>query len=169
MATIHYDNAADLSLIQGKKVAIFGYGSQGHAHALNLKDSGVSVQVALPDGSRSRAKAEADAKAKAKAEAERQAKAEAAQLEAEAARLEAEAAAKRDILAEWLADIGLGEKKKDIKAYLSEGEHPIEGLRDMEDDDFGDLLEELERARMDAGPRGCSNGNPGSNVHRTGA
>jgi len=60
MATIHYDDAADLSLIQGKKVAIFGYGSQGHAHALNLKDSGVSVQVALPDGSRSRAKAEAD-------------------------------------------------------------------------------------------------------------
>ena len=60
MATIHYDDAADLSLIQGKKVAIFGYGSQGHAHALNLKDSGVQVRVALADGSRSRAKAEAD-------------------------------------------------------------------------------------------------------------
>ncbi len=60
MATIHYDDAADLSLIQGKKVAIFGYGSQGHAHALNLKDSGVEVRVALADGSRSRAKAEAD-------------------------------------------------------------------------------------------------------------
>ena len=60
MATIYYDEAADLSLIQGKKVAIFGYGSQGHAHALNLKDSGVSVWVALADGSRSRAKAEAD-------------------------------------------------------------------------------------------------------------
>ena len=60
MATIHYDDAADLSLIQGRKVAVFGYGSQGHAHALNLKDSGVSVQVALPDGSRSRARAEAD-------------------------------------------------------------------------------------------------------------
>ena len=60
MATIYYDDSADLSLIQGKKVAIFGYGSQGHAHALNLKDSGVSVRVALPDGSRSRAKAEAD-------------------------------------------------------------------------------------------------------------
>ena len=60
MATIYYDEAADLSLIQGKKVAIFGYGSQGHAHALNLKDSGVSVRVALADGSRSRAKAEAD-------------------------------------------------------------------------------------------------------------
>ncbi len=60
MATIYYDEAADLSLIQGKKVAIFGYGSQGHAHALNLKDSGVSVRVALADGSRSRATAEAD-------------------------------------------------------------------------------------------------------------
>lgn len=60
MATIYYDDSADLSLIQGKNVAIFGYGSQGHAHALNLKDSGVSVRVALADGSRSRAKAEAD-------------------------------------------------------------------------------------------------------------
>ncbi|SVA03911.1 uncharacterized protein METZ01_LOCUS56765 [marine metagenome] len=60
MATIHYDDSADLSLIQGKKVTIFGYGSQGHAHALNLKDSGVDVRVALADGSRSRAKAEAD-------------------------------------------------------------------------------------------------------------
>ena len=60
MATIYYDDSADLSLIQGKNVAIFGYGSQGHAHALNLTDSGVSVQVALAEGSRSRAKAEAD-------------------------------------------------------------------------------------------------------------
>jgi ketol-acid reductoisomerase len=60
MATIYYDESADLSLIQGKRVAIFGYGSQGHAHALNLKDSGVSVRVALAEGSRSRAKAEAD-------------------------------------------------------------------------------------------------------------
>ncbi len=60
MATIYYDDSADLSLIQGKKVAIFGYGSQGHAHALNLKDSGVAVRVALRDGSRSRAKAEAE-------------------------------------------------------------------------------------------------------------
>ena len=60
MATIYYDDSADLTLIQGKQVAIFGYGSQGHAHALNLKDSGVSVRVALADGSRSRAKAEED-------------------------------------------------------------------------------------------------------------
>jgi len=60
MATIYYDDSADLSLIQGKNVAIVGYGSQGHAHALNLKDSGVSVRVELADGSRSRAKAEAD-------------------------------------------------------------------------------------------------------------
>ena len=60
MATIYYDDSADLALIQSKKVAVFGYGSQGHAHALNLKDSGVAVRVALPEGSRSRAKAQAD-------------------------------------------------------------------------------------------------------------
>ena len=60
MATIYYDNSADLSLIRAKKVAVFGYGSQGHAHALNLKDSGVDVRVVLQAGSRSRAKAEAD-------------------------------------------------------------------------------------------------------------
>jgi len=59
MATMYYDDAADLALIQGRKVAIIGYGSQGHAHALNLKDSGVSVRVGLPATSRSRAKAEA--------------------------------------------------------------------------------------------------------------
>jgi ketol-acid reductoisomerase len=56
--TILYDNDADLSLIQGKKVAIIGYGSQGHAHALNLKDSGVDVRIGLRPGSRSAAKAE---------------------------------------------------------------------------------------------------------------
>ena len=60
MATIYYDDSADLSHIQGRKVAIFGYGSQGHAHALNLKDSGVEVRVALHAGSRSKAKAEAE-------------------------------------------------------------------------------------------------------------
>src|SRR6478672_6650101 len=59
MATMYYDTDADLSLIQGRKVAIIGYGSQGHAHALNLKDSGVSVRVGLPTTSRSRAKAQA--------------------------------------------------------------------------------------------------------------
>ena len=59
MATMYYDQDADLSLIQGKKVAVIGYGSQGHAHALNLKDSGVSVKVGLPAASRSRAKAQA--------------------------------------------------------------------------------------------------------------
>ena len=58
MPTIHYDDTADLDLILAKKVAVIGYGSQGHAHALNLKDSGVSVRVGLQDGSRSRAKAE---------------------------------------------------------------------------------------------------------------
>src|SRR5437879_1061648 len=59
MATMYYDNDADLALIRGRKVAIIGYGSQGHAHALNLKDSGVSVKVGLPATSRSRAKAQA--------------------------------------------------------------------------------------------------------------
>ena len=59
MAKMYYDGDADLSLIQGKKVAVIGYGSQGHAHSLNLKDSGVSVKVGLPPTSRSRAKAQA--------------------------------------------------------------------------------------------------------------
>jgi ketol-acid reductoisomerase len=59
MATMYYDDSADLTLIQQKKVAIIGYGSQGHAHALNLKDSGVEVRVGLPSTSRSRAKAQA--------------------------------------------------------------------------------------------------------------
>src|SRR6266536_2976513 len=59
MATMYYDDAADLALIRGRKVGIIGYGSQGHAHALNLKDSGVSVKVGLPASSRSRAKAQA--------------------------------------------------------------------------------------------------------------
>ena len=60
MANLYYDKDADLSLIQNKKVAIIGYGSQGHAHALNLRDSGVSVCVGLPDSSTSRAKAKND-------------------------------------------------------------------------------------------------------------
>jgi len=59
MAKMYYDDAADLGIIQGKKVAILGYGSQGHAHALNLRDSGVDVRVGLAAGSRSRAKAAA--------------------------------------------------------------------------------------------------------------
>src|SRR5580704_4671232 len=58
MANLYYDDSADLALIQSKKVAIIGYGSQGHAHSLNLRDSGVSVRVGLPEGSASRAKAE---------------------------------------------------------------------------------------------------------------
>jgi ketol-acid reductoisomerase len=58
MVQIRYDKDADLGLIKGKKVAIIGYGSQGHAHALNLKESGVDVTVGLKEGSRSRAKAE---------------------------------------------------------------------------------------------------------------
>jgi ketol-acid reductoisomerase len=58
-ANIYYSDAADPSIIRGKTVAIIGYGSQGHAHALNLKDSGVSVVVGLREGSSSKAKAEA--------------------------------------------------------------------------------------------------------------
>src|SRR6185437_13179448 len=58
-AKIYHDEDADLALIRGKKVAIIGYGSQGHAHALNLKDSGVNVRIGLHEGSRSRAKAQA--------------------------------------------------------------------------------------------------------------
>ncbi len=58
MAEIFYDKDADLALIQGKKVAVIGYGSQGHAHSLNLKDSGVEVVVGLQSGSKSKAVAE---------------------------------------------------------------------------------------------------------------
>ncbi|MGJ9414373.1 ketol-acid reductoisomerase [Aeromicrobium sp. CF4.19] len=60
MADMFYDDDADLSIIQGKNVAVIGYGSQGHAHALNLRDSGVDVRVGLAEGSRSKAKAEAE-------------------------------------------------------------------------------------------------------------
>ncbi|QLH24318.1 ketol-acid reductoisomerase [Streptomyces sp. Rer75] len=58
MAELFYDDDADLSIIQGRKVAILGYGSQGHAHALSLRDSGVDVRVGLHEGSKSKAKAE---------------------------------------------------------------------------------------------------------------
>jgi ketol-acid reductoisomerase len=57
---MYHEEDADLSIIQGRKVAIIGYGSQGHAHALNLRDSGVDVRVGLKEGSPSRAKAEAE-------------------------------------------------------------------------------------------------------------
>jgi ketol-acid reductoisomerase len=58
VAEIYYDNDADLSIIQGKKVAVIGYGSQGHAHAQNLRDSGVEVVIGLKEGSKSKPKAE---------------------------------------------------------------------------------------------------------------
>ena len=59
MAVMFYDRDADLNLIKSRKVAVIGFGSQGHAHALNLKDSGVDVRVGLHEGSKSRAVAEA--------------------------------------------------------------------------------------------------------------
>ena len=55
---IFYQQDCDLSLLDGKTVAVIGYGSQGHAHAQNLKDSGVNVVVGLYEGSKSKAKAE---------------------------------------------------------------------------------------------------------------
>ena len=58
-AEMFYDDNADLSVIQGRHVAVLGFGSQGHAHALSLRDSGADVRVGLPEGSKSRAKAEA--------------------------------------------------------------------------------------------------------------
>ncbi|MGH3477765.1 MAG: ketol-acid reductoisomerase [Jiangellaceae bacterium] len=60
MAELFYDDDADLSLVQSRNVAVLGYGSQGHAHALSLRDSGVDVRVGLPEASKSRAKAEAE-------------------------------------------------------------------------------------------------------------
>lgn len=60
MARIYYDADADLSLLSGRRIAVLGYGSQGHAHALNLKDSGCDVSVGLYRGSKSWEKAQAD-------------------------------------------------------------------------------------------------------------
>src|SRR5204863_2542242 len=60
VAEMFYDDDADLSVVQSRNVAVLGYGSQGHAHALSLRDSGVDVRVGLPAGSKSRAKAEAE-------------------------------------------------------------------------------------------------------------
>jgi ketol-acid reductoisomerase len=60
MATVYYDTDADLGVIQGRKIAVLGYGSQGHAHALSLRDSGCEVRVGLPEGSKSRPRAEAE-------------------------------------------------------------------------------------------------------------
>ncbi len=59
MTQMYYDDAADLEIIRARRVAVIGYGSQGHAHALNLRDSGVAVRVGLPAGSRSRRAASA--------------------------------------------------------------------------------------------------------------
>ena len=62
-AKVYYESDAGLDALQGKTVAVIGYGSQGHAHALNLRDSGIDVVVGLHEGSKSRAKAEADGSA----------------------------------------------------------------------------------------------------------
>ena len=56
-AEIFYESDADLGIVQGRKVAIIGYGSQGHAHALSLRDSGVDVRIGLHEGSKAKAKA----------------------------------------------------------------------------------------------------------------
>ena len=60
MTTLYYDADADLSRLTGRRVAIIGYGSQGHAHALSLRDSGVDIRIGLPEGSKSRAVAAKD-------------------------------------------------------------------------------------------------------------
>jgi ketol-acid reductoisomerase len=60
MATVYYEKDSDLSLITNKKIGIMGYGSQGHAHALNLRDTGIDVMIGLQNGSGSRSKAEAE-------------------------------------------------------------------------------------------------------------
>ncbi|HAE83240.1 MAG TPA: ketol-acid reductoisomerase, partial [Ktedonobacter sp.] len=60
MPNIYYDADANLELMQGKRIAVIGYGSQGHAHALNMHDNGCNVVVGLPTSSKSRAKAEAE-------------------------------------------------------------------------------------------------------------
>src|ERR687883_197400 len=57
---VYYDSDADLGVLEGKKIAVIGYGSQGHAHALNLHESGLDVVVGLYEGSSSKAKAEAE-------------------------------------------------------------------------------------------------------------
>ena len=58
-ATVYYEDDASLETLRGRPIAVIGYGSQGHAHALNLRDSGVEVMVGLHEGSKSRAKAQA--------------------------------------------------------------------------------------------------------------
>src|SRR5436309_5911909 len=60
MTEIFYDDDADLSLVTGRRIAVLGYGSQGHAHALSLRDSGADVRIGLPEGSKSRTAAEAE-------------------------------------------------------------------------------------------------------------
>lgn len=60
MANMLYDQDAKLELLQGKKVAVLGYGSQGHAHAQNMKDNGCEVYIGLREGSKTREKAQAD-------------------------------------------------------------------------------------------------------------
>ncbi len=101
MATVYYKNDADLSLIQDKTIGIIGYGSQGHAHALNLKDSGLNVIVGLYEGSGSWPKAEEDGFSVAVA---------------------SQAAKESDIIVMLLPDTSQGEVyKRDIEPNLSAG------------------------------------------------
>ena len=101
MATVYYENDADRSLIQDKTIGVIGYGSQGHAHAQNLKDSGLNVIVGLYEGSGSWSKAEEDGFSVA---------------------LASEAAKESDIIMMLLPDTSQGEVyKRDIEPNLSAG------------------------------------------------
>ncbi|HEY2857756.1 MAG TPA: ketol-acid reductoisomerase [Terracidiphilus sp.] len=117
MVTKYYEKDGDASLLKGKTIAIIGYGSQGHAHALNLRDSGLSVIVGLPPGSKSIAKAEAAGlKVVTPAEA---AKAEAAGLKVLSI---ADAAKAADVIMMLVPDHVQGEiYKKDIEPNLAPG------------------------------------------------
>ncbi len=100
MVKIYYDKDADAGMLKGKTVAILGYGSQGHAQAQNLKDSGVSVIVGLYEGSKSREKAKADG------------------LEVASV---SEAAAKADVIVFLVGDMVQSSVYEEVKPHLSEG------------------------------------------------
>ena len=117
---VYYDRDCDLSIIQGRKVAIIGYGSQGHAHACNLQDSGVDVTVGLRPGSSSRAKAEAQAA-----------------RDARARRRGADDAA-ASLLASDLAALGLGSESESVGAHALARAYKKAALRWHPDKNGGD-------------------------------